>query len=858
MISRVLNFLHRIVRLFWAFVLDTWTGLRPMRFGLLVVFLEMLLLTESGTEQGRDALVEYANGLAGWSDIFQGVLGWLFFLTAVFGALVWGVSRIATRVIFKNEEPVLLQFRTTYPEPACTQDDPHALIQRMARLRVDWIKAVRLWGPRYLGALAPLVVGLSAVDAHEPGNGLALLGGVLAVGIGLPVIGFFWSRRSQAPAPTPAKFDAGLAGLVLGVAGALVILIAALFLMKLPSGVNWILGYNVLIAVVLVSIFVSRRSLQSSLDRVFRRIRSKVVNQVLNSGPVKSRFLGLSNRALWLLVGAIFVAIALLVIGGINPLVSQSFGPIPVLQLALVVVLIVGTLLASASRVSHLPVFTVIAVAVFWYHAQTGDHHMRFVDGPSGLSDPGASYNSGAAVKRRKTPQQAIDQFAARINGDQGTRRGERPGERPVFFVATAGGGSRAAYWTVAVLSKLNKESQGRFGEHLFAMSGVSGGALGATLFKAGLEAVQRDGTIPPAKLGAILKQASGGDFLSPGLIAMFTRDMFPTDRDRAYWIETAWRESFRKACETRGGAKSKGVSAASCPVDLEKGFLDLWADNGAWPGGGRATPALLLNGTIVETGGRIVVGNLQIGCPERLGGAVCQSSFVNAADLLAINGRDLVAGSAINNAARFPIVEPSGTVLIGTKWKEKDKKTGGCEEGYLPAGDRCSRHVAGRVVDGGYFENFGATTLAELLLGLQRRLETLDLRPVIVQITSDADIQEVSDDFRGRARLGDKEAGGHQLLDVSQASFATRGAHGVGARMGLKRLADLMRWEYFHLRLCRSKDGGQPAPLAWFLSDQSKSRMDRQLMRNDPGCKNKKSIEDIVGLLPPPEPGTP
>src|SRR6185312_8443598 len=64
----------------------------------------------------------------------------------------------------------------------------------------------------------------------------------------------------------------------------------------------------------------------------------------------------------------------------------------------------------------------------------------------------------------------------------------------PVFIVASEGGGIRAAYWTALVLSTLQEQVPSipaqdasfqpqDFASHLFAISGISGGSVGATVF---------------------------------------------------------------------------------------------------------------------------------------------------------------------------------------------------------------------------------------------------------------------------------------------------------------------------------------------------------------------------------------
>ena len=65
-------------------------------------------------------------------------------------------------------------------------------------------------------------------------------------------------------------------------------------------------------------------------------------------------------------------------------------------------------------------------------------------------------------------------------------------GQAALVLVASSGGGIRAAYWTALVLSKLNEIPE--FRQHLFAISSVSGGSLGASLFRASLTSASRHG----------------------------------------------------------------------------------------------------------------------------------------------------------------------------------------------------------------------------------------------------------------------------------------------------------------------------------------------------------------------------
>src|SRR5262249_26799945 len=134
---------------------------------------------------------------------------------------------------------------------------------------------------------------------------------------------------------------------------------------------------------------------------------------------------------------------------------------------------------------------------------------------------------------------------------------------------------------------------------------------------------------------------------------------------DRAAAIERSWEIAF---------AQHTGTEIA----DLQ--FPALWPNNAEHP-----WPALLLNGTVVETGGRIVVSNLL------LKDASC-SFFIDA---LSVTGTRMRVSTAANMSARFTYVEPAGQIVNAN------------------VSDPCVHDL--QVVDGGYFENFGATTAREV-----------------------------------------------------------------------------------------------------------------------------------------------
>src|SRR5438046_2914721 len=165
----------------------------------------------------------------------------------------------------------------------------------------------------------------------------------------------------------------------------------------------------------------------------------------------------------------------------------------------------------------------------------------------------------------------------------------------PLYIVATEGGGIRAAYWTATVLGGI-QDANPTFAPHLFAISGVSGGSLGAAVFDALLAEPNPASFKFKSKAHDILSQ----DFLSPTLAAMlypdFVQRFLPVpipyfDRGRA--LEAAWEKAWHDVMGNNRFAAS---------------FVDLWkAGSQEW------VPALFLNGTSVEKGNRIITSNLRL-----------------------------------------------------------------------------------------------------------------------------------------------------------------------------------------------------------------------------------------------------
>lgn len=383
----------------------------------------------------------------------------------------------------------------------------------------------------------------------------------------------------------------------------------------------------------------------------------------------------------------------------------------------------------------------------------------------------------------------------------------EHPNEpHPVFIAAAEGGGIRAAYWTATVLAALADDVPG-FREHLFAISGVSGGSLGAGVFDALLAA--EDGLRPPRleSRRRALADLLARDALAPTLAAMLQPDLVQRwnvlpfvlpDRGRA--LEGGWETAWDGAI----GGDNRMVA----------GFLRLFR-------GDDRLPALFLNGTVVETGQRIIASNLDFTRDRSTDGPTDgDAMFADSLDLLDAIGGDLRLSTAIHNSARFTYVSPAGTVRRGATSPPTGSRLG-CR-----AGDPCEH-----VIDGGYFENSGTVTAADIASVVRQQG---DVRPYVLII-------------RYREKAPEPLRSERWVTEASSpivGMLNTREARGTLAVEQLARASGAEPIVFELLQYPRALK----LPLGWLLAAQTRVMIDRQM--GPQSRENGRSMEQVATLL--------
>ncbi|MFE6840136.1 hypothetical protein ACFVFI_35580 [Streptomyces sp. NPDC057705] len=357
-----------------------------------------------------------------------------------------------------------------------------------------------------------------------------------------------------------------------------------------------------------------------------------------------------------------------------------------------------------ALRLERTPVF-VLLLAWFVMASQfdsAGHHDVRVTHEAAGAPALADSVNLKDAFQAWASANCATTESPADVPG---TTQAEAP--VPLVIVAASGGGIRAAYWTRAVLDKLFPAgspagtpaggsgcppSDGR--APVFAVSGISGGSLGAVSWLSQ--------TAPGGPDHVTHKEAFDADHLS-GALAWMTFVDLPRafigfeGKDRAAVLEQSW--------ERR-------------QPELKQAFYGTWLAGAGVAGSRPWVPLALLNGTAAESGCRVLTAPVQLGAFDQPAGATScarrpegrKAEPVGGPTLLDLRGaflcgaQDISRSTAALLSARFPYITPSGR-LTGT-------------------GEPCvSKDTPVSVVDGGYVEATGSLTATDLLEALNEEI---------------------------------------------------------------------------------------------------------------------------------------
>ena len=468
---------------------------------------------------------------------------------------------------------------------------------------------------------------------------------------------------------------------------------------------------------------------------------------------------------------------------------APSVGSLSVVMLSVFFLTIFGTALAWFSERWNFPLIFVIVLLSVLGGYLFDVHEIR---------DNGKPVEPAKGISARAL-------FKGWLDG-MNRKYGEKT-RHPMFIVAASGGGIKAAYWTASVLSNLQNGSSS-FAEHTIVISSISGGTLGSVIFAK----MASNPDIPAGDYLKASQSALSRDFISPVLAALLFKDIFPfPHKDRAEALETAWERAFDPELNTSLPPSLKGRKL------LNESFGTIEESERS-----HVIPTLIINGTVVETGERILTTHMNLNCRE----FDCYSTekreamnFSDCVNTFSLRNKDVNLSTAALLSSRFTYVSPAGTLKLDDKHKGKVDKV--------------------HVVDGGSFENSGATTAMQFYDCIKELIDDAgNVDVYFIQIDNDYVNIYNRHDFSG-----DNSA--YILPDAGapvRALLNTRNAHAVSAVISARRMLknEIILYNF------SSIPNDVKAPLGWYLSNESSEKLKEQMKI----ASNKANNEKIKNLL--------
>jgi hypothetical protein len=399
----------------------------------------------------------------------------------------------------------------------------------------------------------------------------------------------------------------------------------------------------------------------------------------LRSDPGTPRA-GIAPVTAWAIVFSVAALVSLAVAFGQWPIeLGTTFGTLAILFAALGLWSFVGALWVYLPKLRGWPALGWVPIAWLVVFGATLDHSLR-----------DTSYERSG--ERRPRLEGHFAQWRAALPD-----RGEK---RPVFFVAAAGGGLRAALWTATALAAADDLTCGEFGRHVYVYSGVSGGSLGVAAYLAQRqvwEAKKLENPDNPCMRGRReeMNRMLGRDFLGPVVGSIVFAELgarllhTPLDNDRGATLARSWSRAWDEEFGKWGAAGR-----------FDEAFLKAFAPIDAH---GKVGPAVYLNTTGADSGQRIVAGNVAY-LRETIPGVV---DLMRSPRRAPIKADGIPVREAVLNSARFTYVSPAGTVFSCSEEPVENQ----CPDG--------AERIWERLVDGGYFENSGVATVNDLVRAL-------------------------------------------------------------------------------------------------------------------------------------------
>jgi hypothetical protein len=583
--------------------------------------------------------------------------------------------------------------------------------------------------------------------------------------------------------------------------GALPFFATAWALSRSPARNTWFVLALIVIGLIFFVVIVKRQDIETGLRR---RAAAR------GMAPHFERI-----QRTWVIFGLVMAAVAMVVATVWPTWFGALGGPaIVFLGLGLIIpVIVIAIQMGSGLRIPVAGALLALAIVFGLWVDNHGMGRRAF-----------ATATTGPTV--RPTLTQAYEQWKKAQPGGPGA-------SKTMILVAVQGGASRAGYWTAVALANLREAAKAKgvdIDSHIFALSSVSGGSVGAVGYAAMLKAAPADDDFKLRLMRFAGQNVLGGavtGLMFPDLLQRFLPVTFLPDR--AETLERSWEDAW-------ASMDPQSPSAAL----MREPFLNLAPKAGEpW------RPLLIVQGASENGGRRFLTSSIKFGCDE-----------IDADDVLDSIGHDVAASTAILNGARFPWISPGGTfsaTRCGTTGSQTD-----------------------HILDGGYFDGAGAETLREMARALHAiRAEADDKDPLDIVFV----LIGYADHDPGKPPPG-PEAGIKTWLSDRVAAlvpndvfapllglFASMSAHEAHLAREMKLVGQskidaadpyVSRMSgdhpYAALVLCKGPivAGGPDydPPLDWTLSGQAKRYIEDSVIPTTPACNAKANAEAIDAVV--------
>ena len=389
------------------------------------------------------------------------------------------------------------------------------------------------------------------------------------------------------------------------------------------------------------------------------------------------------------------------------------------------------------------------------------------------------------------------------------------PSSDTMIVVAANGGGIQASAWTARVLTGLEEDCQSDpacdqdFGQSIRLISSVSGGSLGTMYF---LNEYDEDGTLPENEkvLEDVVARAEGSslDYIAWGLLypdLVHTVDPLP------------WPLPWKPLLGPFGLDRGQTLDRAWLRTDMEKWPNRKRIEQGLsqWQADAKAgiRPGVIFNTTIVETGQRLPLSTVPL--PEDSPGGIRYKELFEDIQ----PGQTIPIVTAARLSASFPYVSPAARAAVESKAKSPQEN-----EPY-------ENHL----VDGGYYDNYGMSSLVEWLDWKLEDDHTIK-KVIVIQIISSPEVKQShsacleeneteSDNSITHLLEGLQERPLFQMIAPAKTAFNVRGAgQSTHSEVELQLLMD--KYEHGHdLKILRIpfRFAGKEPPLSWHLTRKDK-----------------------------------